>query len=72
MIVHIRVELEREAQDLMEGFQCKVCDTTFKAKAPLLQHIGCKHGKVNDILRGKGYKVLPCLLAIKGLGVSVV
>ena len=38
----------------------------FKAKAPLLTHIGCKHGKVNDILREKGYNVLPCLLATNG------
>ena len=63
IIIHIRVELERKVQDLMEGLQCKVCDQVFKAKAPLLAHIGCKHGKVNDILREKGYNVLPCLLA---------
>merc|ERR1719239_1774253 len=66
VIVHIRVELERKVKDLMEGFQCKVCDQVFKAKAPLLAHIGCKHGKVNDILREKGYNVLPCLLATNG------
>ena len=46
--------------------KCKVCDQVFKAKAPLLAHIGCKHGKVNDILREKGYNVLPCLLATNG------
>ena len=46
--------------------KCKVCDQVFKAKAPLLTHIGCKHGKVNDILREKGYNVLPCLLATNG------
>ena len=64
VIVHIRVELERTVQDLMEleGFQCKVCDKTFKAKCPLLAHIGCKHGKVNAVLREKGYSTLPCLL----------
>jgi len=66
VIVHIRVELERKVKDLMEGFQCKVCDQVFKAKAPLLAHIGCKHGKVNDILKEKGYNVLPCLLATNG------
>ena len=42
--------------------KCKVCDQVFKAKAPLLTHIGCTHGKVNDILKEKGYKVLSCLL----------
>ena len=46
--------------------KCKVCDQVFKAKAPLLTHIGCTHGKVNDILREKGYNVLPCLLATNG------
>jgi len=66
VIVHIRVELERKVKDLMEGLQCKVCDQVFKAKAPLLTHIGCTHGKVNDILREKGYSVLPCLLATNG------
>ena len=46
--------------------KCKVCDQVFKAKAQLLSHIGCTHGKVNDILREKGYNVLPCLLATNG------
>ena len=68
VIVHIRVELERKVKDLMEmeSLQCKMCDQTFKGKAPLLNHIGCKHGKVNDILKEKGYSVLPCLLATNG------
>ena len=68
VIVHIRVELERKVKDLMEmdGLQCKMCDQSFKGKAPLLNHIGCKHGKVNDILKEKGYSVLPCLLATNG------
>jgi len=66
VIVHIRLELERKVKDLMEGLQCKVCDQVFKAKAPLLTHIGCTHGKVNDILKEKGYNVLPCLLATNG------
>merc|ERR1712113_360117 len=48
VIVHIRVELERKVKDLMdmEGLQCKMCDQSFKGKASLLNHIGCKHGKV--------------------------
>ena len=68
VIVHIRVELERKVKDLMdmEGLQCKMCDQSFKGKASLLNHIGCKHGKVNDILKEKGYSVLPCLLATNG------
>ena len=61
VIVHVRVELERKVKDLMEGFKCKVCDQVFKSKAPLLAHIGCKHGKVNEILKENGYKELPCL-----------
>ena len=64
VIVHIRVELERSVKDLMEleGFQCKVCNKTFKSKAPLLQHLGCKHGKVNYVLRERGASMLPCLV----------
>ena len=66
VIVHFRVELERKVKDLMEfseleGFQCKLCDKTFKCKTPLIAHIGYKHGKLNDILREKGYSVLPAL-----------
>ena len=52
---------ELKLKDLTDGFKCKVCDKVFKAKAPLLAHIGCKHGKVNDILKEKGYKELPSL-----------
>merc|ERR1712098_826510 len=25
-------------------------------------HIGCKHGKINEILRQKGFRMLPCNL----------
>ena len=56
VIVHIRVELERRAQHLMEGFKCKLCDRVFKAKVPLINHIGCKHGGVNEILKERGCK----------------
>ena len=57
MIVHVRLELERRTQHLMEGFKCKLCDQVFKAKIPLVDHIGCKHGRVNEILREKGFKI---------------
>ena len=67
VIVHFRVELERKVKDLMEfseleGFQCKACDKTFKCKTPLIAHIGYKHDMLNDVLREKGFSVLPCLL----------
>ena len=65
VIVHIRVELERKVQLLMDwkelmGDQCMVCCKAFKDKTSLLYHIGCNHGEVNKILMGKGYKMLPC------------
>merc|ERR1719180_102308 len=58
VIVHIRVELERKVKDLMEGLQCKVCDQVFKAKAPLLAHIGCKHGKEEEKEKGCNYSLI--------------
>ena len=35
------------------------CSTVFKQRQSLLLHLGCKHGKVNDVLKQKGYAVLP-------------
>ena len=44
----------------MQGLKCTLCGFTFKSKYLLINHIGCKHGKINDILKEQGYKVLPC------------
>ena len=56
---HFMKELAEQFSGIMENMKCGLCSATFKQKHSLLLHIGCKHGKINDILRQKGYVVLP-------------
>ena len=56
---HFMKELAEQFSGIMENMKCGLCNSTFKQKHSLLLHIGCKHGKINDILRQKGYVVLP-------------
>ena len=53
-------ELQEQYTTLMDGLRCTLCNNVFKQKHSLLLHIGCKHGKVNDILKQKGFAALPC------------
>ena len=48
---HFMKELQDHYSSLMDGLKCNVCYSNFKQKHSLLLHIGCKHGKINDILR---------------------
>ena len=57
---HFMKELQEQYVSLMDGLRCTLCNNVFKQKHSLLLHIGCKHGKVNDILRQKGFAALPC------------
>ena len=57
---HFHKAVEAKHTDLMDGLKCLLCGFTFKSRYLLTNHIGCKHGKINDILVEKGYKVLPC------------
>merc|ERR1712212_890023 len=57
---HFMKELQDHYSSLMDGLKCNVCYSNFKQKHSLLLHIGCKHGKINDILKKKGYAALPC------------
>ena len=45
------------------GKECLVCGFTAKSKSQVVTHLGCKHGKVNDILQEMGFKSLPCPVA---------
>ena len=45
------------------GKQCLVCGYMAKSKSQVVTHLGCKHGKVNDILQEMGFKSLPCPVA---------
>ena len=53
-------ELQDQFSDLMDGLRCNLCNSEFKQKHSLLLHIGCKHGKVNNILKMKNFAPLPC------------
>jgi len=57
---HFMKELQEQYASLMDGLRCTLCNNVFKQKHSLLLHIGCKHGKVNDILKQKGFAALPC------------
>jgi len=57
---HFMKELQEQYDALMDGLKCTLCNNVFKQKHSLLLHIGCKHGKVNDILKQKGFAALPC------------
>ena len=56
---HFMKELAEQFSSLMDDLRCALCNTVFKQKHKLLLHIGCKHGKINDILKKKGFAVLP-------------
>ena len=55
-------ELSEQFASLMDDLKCCLCNTVFKQKHKLLLHIGCKHGKINDVLKQKGFAVLPAPL----------
>ena len=60
---HFMKELQEQYGSLMDGLKCTICHSIFKQKHSLVLHIGCKHGKINVILRKKGYGALPCPVA---------
>ena len=45
------------------GKECLVCGFTAKSRTQVVTHLGCKHGKVNDVLQEMGFKTLPCPVA---------
>lgn len=56
---HFMKELADQFSGIMEDMKCGLCNLPFKQNHHLLLHIGCKHGKINDILKQKGFLVLP-------------
>merc|ERR1712059_152956 len=57
---HFLKELRDQCASLMEGGKCNVWGHVFKQQQSLLLHLGCKHGKINEVLKQKGYGALPC------------
>ena len=52
-------EIQDEYEDLQDGLRCTLCSKVFQNKVNLVCHIGCKHGKINDVLKSKNLPVLP-------------
>jgi len=65
---HFMKELAEQFSAITEDMKCGMCNSAFKQKHSLLLHIGCKHGKINEILKQKGYVVLPAPIVNKGNG----
>ena len=56
---HFMKEIQDKFSNLMDDLKCCLCHSVFKQKHSLVMHIGCKHGKINEILKEKNLKVLP-------------
>jgi hypothetical protein len=57
---HFMKDLKDQYASLMDGGKCNICGNMFKQQHSLLMHIGCKHGKINEVLKQKGFAALPC------------
>ena len=55
---HFMKDLEAKFGEMVPGLKCGLCGTVFKQKRTLLLHLGCKHGKINDILEEKGHEMV--------------
>ena len=56
---HFMKEIQDKFAHLMDDLKCALCHSIFKQKHSLVMHIGCKHGKINEILKEKNFQVLP-------------
>jgi len=61
---HFTIELEKKCGDLRDNLRCLICGQSYKSRHILTNHIGVKHGKINDILAKEGFKVLPCPVSV--------
>ena len=60
---HFTKELYKRYAHLADGNTCRICCKQYTKTYRLFNHIGGKHGKVNELLLEKGMKVLPCPLS---------
>jgi len=44
---------------LLKGLDCKICGSVFSSKINAVKHIGTTHGKVNILLKQKGFSEIP-------------
>ena len=55
-------DLAAQFPQSVADLQCELCGTgskVFARKQTLLYHVGCKHGKINDVIKQKGFGELP-------------
>ena len=58
----ITADVQPTSHFRIADLQCELCSTgskVFTQKRNLLQHLGCKHGKINDVLKQRGLEELP-------------
>ena len=61
IIGHYKEDLEAKVScHMTENNECKICGDAFKGKSWLVNHLGSKHGYINEVLGDKGFAVLPC------------
>ena len=56
---HFMKEIADTYSHLQDDLKCTLCASVFKQKHSLVLHIGCKHGKINEVLKSKNFPVLP-------------
>ena len=56
---HFMKEIADTYSHLQDDLKCTLCASVFKQKHSLILHIGCKHGKINEVLKSKNFPVLP-------------
>ena len=56
---HFMKEIQDGYKELQDDLRCTLCSSVFKQKHSLVLHIGCKHGKINEVLKSRNLPVLP-------------
>jgi len=70
-ISHYKENLEAKVNCFMtEDNRCKICGDCFKTKNWLINHLGSKHGYINEVLVDQGFAVLPCPVNSSGYSAS--
>ena len=70
-ISHYKENLEAKVDCFMtEDNRCKICGDCFKTKNWLINHLGSKHGYINEVLVDQGFAVLPCPVNSSGYSAS--
>jgi len=70
-IGHFKESLEAKVKHFMtDDKRCKICGDCFKTKNWLINHLGSKHGYINEVLVDQGFAVLPCPVNSSGYSAS--